>query len=408
MRRGFRSRSGHVAHFGRRFRKDEAGAVIVLVALALLPILAAVGGALDYARISSFRSRLEGAADATALMVARRIILEDTKPAVSEVDSFLKANLRASDSESLDVPTLDTSVRRIVKLTASGTIEMTFMTIFGFSSFVVSAASQVEWGPKEVEVAISLDTSNSMNSTDVYPSRFAFTKSATQGLLLGLRNLLLNNNSVGDVRVALIGWDTDVLIAKPAVRPAWLLLPADVSFQAWNSCLVKVNAKAVLYEGRVCRSGYYAGPYMKSVPMRSIYEIKAYQGLIDLLEFYSGGHNTNSGLGAGMAHATLLPSSPFGGGAAAIDDADVQKYVVLMTDGDNTETGADDQLKANCQNINDNNITIFTITMIGGNQSLLKECAGSKGKYYPLTNPAQIKEVFQDILIIISSLRLSK
>ena len=56
-----------------RFRNDSSGNVAVIFTLALLPILSAIGCAVDYSRATQVRSKLQSAIDAASVgSVARK------------------------------------------------------------------------------------------------------------------------------------------------------------------------------------------------------------------------------------------------------------------------------------------------------------------------------------------------
>ncbi len=61
----------NLAFLCRRFAADRTGAIAVVFALTLVPMLMAVGAAVDYSRAASLRSDLQAAADAAALTVGR-------------------------------------------------------------------------------------------------------------------------------------------------------------------------------------------------------------------------------------------------------------------------------------------------------------------------------------------------
>src|SRR3954468_4685004 len=50
-----------------RFRRDKSGNIAVIFTLTLLPLLSAVGCAVDYTRASQIRSKLQSAADAATV-----------------------------------------------------------------------------------------------------------------------------------------------------------------------------------------------------------------------------------------------------------------------------------------------------------------------------------------------------
>ena len=51
--------------------RDERGNTAVLFALALIPMMGFVGAAVDYSRATNFRAKMNQAADAAALVVAK-------------------------------------------------------------------------------------------------------------------------------------------------------------------------------------------------------------------------------------------------------------------------------------------------------------------------------------------------
>src|SRR5579885_3275689 len=55
----------------RRFVRAEEGNIAVIFGIAIIPILAAVGAAIDYARAATARTQMQNALDSTALMLSR-------------------------------------------------------------------------------------------------------------------------------------------------------------------------------------------------------------------------------------------------------------------------------------------------------------------------------------------------
>src|SRR5215216_1550133 len=51
----------------RRFRRDDSGNIAVIFTLAALPLISAVGCAVDYSRANALRSKLQSAADAATV-----------------------------------------------------------------------------------------------------------------------------------------------------------------------------------------------------------------------------------------------------------------------------------------------------------------------------------------------------
>ena len=61
------TRRRFVPHCVNEFARSRSGNVAMMFGLAILPLMAAVGMAIDYSRIADARTRLNGAADAATL-----------------------------------------------------------------------------------------------------------------------------------------------------------------------------------------------------------------------------------------------------------------------------------------------------------------------------------------------------
>ena len=55
----------------RTFRHDRRGNVAMIFALAIIPLIGAVGSAVDYSRANSARSAMQAALDSTALILSK-------------------------------------------------------------------------------------------------------------------------------------------------------------------------------------------------------------------------------------------------------------------------------------------------------------------------------------------------
>ncbi|MFJ5369883.1 VWA domain-containing protein, partial [Bosea sp. CER48] len=92
----------------------------------------------------------------------------------------------------------------------------------------------------------------------------------------------------------------------------------------------------------------------------------------------------------------------------------LKKYMILLTDGENTEnrfttssTSIDDRTRQSCQGIKGVGINLYTIRVINGNASLLKECASKPEMYYDVSSAAQLGPIFKQIANEISAVRLT-
>ncbi len=107
------------------------------------------------------------------------------------------------------------------------------------------------------------------------------------------------------------------------------------------------------------------------------------------------------------------PAQPLKGGSAPAKDLD--KVVILLTDGENTENrwGAnsaaiDKRTEAACANIKKDGIKVYTVRVIEGNQSLLRSCATASNMYFEVSQASQLNAVFKSIADSLATLHISK
>lgn len=153
--------------------------------------------------------------------------------------------------------------------------------------------------------------------------------------------------------------------------------------------------------------------------------------------------NTNVPMGLMWGWHTLSPRAPFADGTA-YGTEDVQKIVVLLTDGDNVNSTAnnpdnstysgvgliwqgrlgsdvdvassaqrradrmDERLLELCENMRDESIVIYTVgvQVSTNSQRLLADCAGSDDQFFNVTSAGGISAAFDQIVGRINNLRI--
>jgi Flp pilus assembly protein TadG len=123
--------------------------------------------------------------------------------------------------------------------------------------------------------------------------------------------------------------------------------------------------------------------------------------------------NTNVTIGAAWGQAILTRAEPFTE-AAPLNTASLYRVMILLTDGDNTEskhssnqTTMDARTRAACANAKSQGITIYSIRVIDGDAPLLRDCASTPGNYYEVSNASQLTPVFQQIAAQIGNIRIT-
>jgi hypothetical protein len=134
--------------------------------------------------------------------------------------------------------------------------------------------------------------------------------------------------------------------------------------------------------------------------------------------------NTNVTMGLAWGFHALSPTTPLTEGVA-YGTANMTKYMIILTDGTNTEnrwentdggtpssaeTAAIDARTAlACTNIKAAGIKIYAVRVIDGNATLLRNCATDAATmYFDVQDASQLTAVFSAIASVIANLHLSK
>ncbi len=156
---------GWAGRFARSLARDRRGSVYTFVGVALIPMVAAMGIAIDSARGYLVRSRLSQALDAAGLAGAR---VFDSANRDSDIRMFFRANFASNAYQATvspdPAPTIsaDNSAGTLT-LTATATIPTTFMRVVGFDTLTVHAESTITRLNREMELVLAMDNTGSMD-----------------------------------------------------------------------------------------------------------------------------------------------------------------------------------------------------------------------------------------------------
>jgi hypothetical protein len=123
--------------------------------------------------------------------------------------------------------------------------------------------------------------------------------------------------------------------------------------------------------------------------------------------------NTNVTIGLVWGWHALTAGVPLMEATAPAPD--LEKVIILLTDGDNTENRfttntaqIDARTRKVCQNVKNAGIKLYTIRVINGNASLLSECASNPAMYFNVQQASQLNSVFSTIAQNLANLRIVK
>lgn len=179
----------------RRFVADRRGNIAIIFALALLPVLAAMGCAVDYAMAARVRTKLLAAADAASVgsvartsraFIAAGAMSSDGSIAegVTEATQIFEANMLGQsgfNSKSVTATVVKSAAVVTSTVTVSASVPTSFMSIVGKSSLTVGGRSVATSSmPLYIDFYLLLDNSPSMG-VGATPSDVAAMVSATTG-----------------------------------------------------------------------------------------------------------------------------------------------------------------------------------------------------------------------------------
>jgi Mg-chelatase subunit ChlD/uncharacterized protein (UPF0333 family) len=209
--------------FIKNFWKQESGNVSMMFGLALLPILASAGAAIDYARVSSAQSALVVAADAGALAGAIKFGSADERR--NEAKVVFESNVKQANlTNPLDVNyvnIVDNGQNIGFRLEASGKVDTLFGSFIGTSNVPIKGLAEAKSGSETpLDIAFVLDTTGSMAG-----ARLASLKLSMNGIL---DDIAASPMRTGTVRMSVVPFAQYVNVGLSNRNKPWIDVPADV------------------------------------------------------------------------------------------------------------------------------------------------------------------------------------
>jgi len=141
-------------HLVVRFRQHTGGSIAPIAALSLIPIMTAVGAAVDYSRANNFKSGMQTALDAAVLAGAR----DDTSNWKQVALNMFSANLAAqAKSGSAASPSFTQESAAVYKGTASGSVPTSVLGIINMKHIAVAARSTAMASEADNSCILTLD-----------------------------------------------------------------------------------------------------------------------------------------------------------------------------------------------------------------------------------------------------------
>jgi Mg-chelatase subunit ChlD len=395
-----------------RFRQDRTAGVAPLLALAIIPVMGAVAAAVDYSRANNIRTAFQSALDSTALMLSKDGKDLTDAQRDQKATAYFNALFTRPDAYNVTVGTdydEPASGSYSIKVTGGATVNTVFARILGHTHIDISSSSEVQWGVKRLELAMALDNTGSMASD----GKMAALKTAAHNLLDTLKKAAKKPD---DIKVAIVPFSTVVHVGTDYKDEFWIDYDVnDIQKSKWKGCVEDRSqsndvsdtapvsgTKSTYFPAKSC------GSLAKAMPLTN-----DWTALNTKVDEMTPSGNTNVTIGLVWAWHALTENQPFPQGSPAQPDLD--KVIILLTDGENTENrwsnsthSIDKRTTAACDNLRTANIKVYTVRVIDGNGTLLKNCATKPDMYYDVQQADQLNGAFSAIAQNLANLRIAK
>lgn len=463
---------------------DEHGGVALIAAALIVVLLAATGAAIDVSRSLDSRQRLQTALDASLLAAASESLKDEDTIKRKVLETF---TARRSWGKELSNVTVELAIGEdSIEGVATADYANTLLGAVWRDRMTVRVASQVKAGQRDIEVALVLDNTGSMASQN----RMGIMKASVNNFISEMQKLD-RESSTTTVKVGLVPYETRVRLDTSLRNEPWLnfdeiiahleekaaeekegrgrgrgrgwgrggrrggeeneqqgKVTEDDARNAWEGCVWDRRVIGMnRYDSHIDmvmadENTHYPATLLKhqvdgnSVKMWESCDLTAVLPLTDnfveartrVATMRPDGY-TNVGLGLIWGWNLVDPAAPFTEGKAYTDPK-VLKFIVLLTDGDNTFNRRgytedphekwgqdyagrfnrgmrDESTEDTCANLKKTPIKVFTIRVVDGNAGLLRDCASSPDMFYDIRNPNEMRAVFNEIADRIKQVHLS-
>ncbi|MBL4806240.1 MAG: hypothetical protein JKY31_03015 [Rhodobacteraceae bacterium] len=329
----------------RKFISDQSGAAMAFILIMFLLLVVGGGMAVDFMRHEGERAKLQDAIDRGVLAATA---FTQTSDVTLVVESFLNyRELNALEDGALTitvVPDIALNSRR-VSATASYEIDTFFLKIIGIPTLPVAARGAAEIARNEIELSLVLDISYSMNG-----AKIASLISASNTFV----DLMLTADSIPHTTVSIVPFSPNVNVGAQLASyynfNAWHNYSYCAEFSDASFNTTAISTTAPLIQGQHWRLGtnrYWCPRAANDITPLSNDPLVLHAAINSLVvERY-----TSAWAGLKWGAALLDPSAQpavidliadgsvdpiFSGRPAAFDDEDALKFMILMSDGDNT------------------------------------------------------------------------
>lgn len=410
----------------KRYLAHQKGTVAMFTAIAAIPMLLAVGTAVDLSRLHAAQTQAQSAVDAAALTGASMKGKTPAERIAAAQKSFVVNTGNGIAGKMSPVATFEV-VDDVMIGNAEIEVPSAFMHLAGLDLMQGKARAEVNiLSDKKAEIVLVLDYSGSMKDPVDGKTKYKVMRDAAIKLVDDL-----SKSDPDTVKIGLVPFSNHVYTT---LRGAYVLggsgtwtgctqdrqhpfnlsdsTPTGNPLSKWNQPMLSAADDPTDDNNQVnygC-SGYIANN-LTTVDLTD--KFKKVTNQLKVMKPYA---YTHIALGVEFGYHMLSPNAPYTEGAA-YDDKDTKKFMVVLTDGAQTtggfgETGrniaeGNKNLARLCENAKANKITIMTMAFDLDHiptVQRLKDCSTDPAKDFFIANDAvALESAFESIKAAVAS-----
>jgi Flp pilus assembly protein TadG len=398
---------------------QQDGNVAILFALSVVPMFLAAGAAIDFARFSAAQNEVQSALDAASLAAASAPAGSSTAQRISIGNETFKANMVGGVAGNLGITASFTVQKEAVVAKANGSLPMSLMKVGGLNAVDIGVETEVNIvSSRKAEIALVLDYSGSMNDPVKGGQKYVLMSAAAKKLVNDLATM-----DKDKVKVGLVPFSQYVHTTLPrnfvavAGTGAWTGCTQDrgapfnlTSDEPDGSADAKWAQPLNTEHASYTCSGF-AAKSLKIVPLTNDFDRVTSQ----LSSMRPYGY-THISLGMEFGYHLVSKSAPYTEGVE-FGDKDTDKYIVLLTDGSQTENAkgpggirsvpqGGKNLAGICANAKASGVTVITMAFdltdddpskAEATKARLRDCASSAADYFDANDGADLAKAFDSI-----------
>ncbi len=393
-------------------------------AIAIVPLILAVGTAIDFANAFRVKSHLRLALDTAIVSAAAEIRMAKISEteAKARAEAFFWSNAKNLIPDDAAIQQFDinqSGSRYTVDVTATASSETAFMHLAGIKSIPVSVTAQSTFTKNKVEIALVLDGTASMQQN----GRADALRAAAENMI----NVLFADPENADlIRVSIVPYGSGVYL-QPYTKQVTDGLGKNCATERMENRLT--DAYYTVEPVGNDRDGYYYYDYCTTMPIVPLTSDKD-QLINAIREYDPTGDLTNGAAGVAWGWYTLSPNwNPLwpADSQAADYNSDTLKIMVVMTDGSFNQfwrrrtdgtghyfqsshlSAARARGKEICAAVKDASIRLYSVAFQAPatGKEVMLDCASKPDLYYEAEDQNEIRNAFQEIADNIFSLYIS-